>query len=190
MVIKRIKKLINGKKTQNEKMKKLNIGCGKTPKKGFVNLDVEEYKTNDITWNLDKFPYPIKDDDFDYAEAIQVMEHLENTTRILEELNRIIIKGGILHIEVPYFRNTQAYAITHKRFFSICMWRILTGEVKATSNINQNLFKIKKIRLSFRLLYRLIGISFFANKFPQVYEDLLGHLFPATDIILDLECSK
>ena len=118
------------------------------------------------------------------------MEHLGNTLEILEELHRIMKKGAILHIEVPYFRGTAAYAITHKKFFSIQMFRILTGEVPASSKINQKLFKIKKLRLSFRKLYRLLGLHIFANKYPQLYEDFLGHIFPATDIILDLKCVK
>jgi hypothetical protein len=94
--------------------------------------------------------------------------------------------GGRLHIEVPYFRATPAFAVTHKRFFSVQMVRILVGEVAASSKINKKLFRIRRLRLSFRRAYRLLGIGYFANKYPHLYEDFLGHLFPAGDIIIDL----
>ena len=171
-------------------MEKLNFGSGRTVKEGFVNVDLHKYPGIAKAFDFEKFPYPFKDDTFDYVETIQVMEHLENTTEILEEFHRIMKSGGRLHIEVPYFRGVSAYAVTHKRFFSVQMIRILTGQVKASSKINQNIFKLRKLRLSFRKAYRILGISFIANKNPKLYEEFLGHIFPATDLIIDLECRK
>ena len=171
-------------------MKKLNFGSGKSIKKGFVNVDLHKYPGVDKSFNFEEIPYPFEDNTFDYVETIQVMEHLENTMEVLEELHRIIKNKGILHIEVPYFRGIPAYAITHKRFFSIQMFRIIAGEISASSKMNQKMFRINKIKLSFRRFYKLLGISFFAKKFPNIYEEFLGHIFPATDIIVDLECIK
>lgn len=47
------------------KKKKLNLGCGKDIKKEYVNLDIRKFPGVDIIHDLNKFPYPFKDDSFD-----------------------------------------------------------------------------------------------------------------------------
>ena len=46
-------------------MRKLNFGCGRDIKKGWDNCDKQEGK-GIITFNADKFPYPFKDNTYDY----------------------------------------------------------------------------------------------------------------------------
>ena len=67
-------------------MKKLNLGSGRNVKKGFVNVDIHKYEGVDKAFDFEKFPYPFKDNTFDYVETVQVMEHLGNTLEILEEV--------------------------------------------------------------------------------------------------------
>ena len=100
-------------------MKKLNIGCGKDYRKGYINLDIDKNVKSDVTHNLEKFPYPFKDDSLDEIFMKHVLEHLNDTVKTMKELKRIIKKEGIIKIEVPYYKNKGAFRDpTHRRFFT------------------------------------------------------------------------
>ncbi|MCZ7614805.1 MAG: hypothetical protein M5T52_15055 [Ignavibacteriaceae bacterium] len=44
-----------------KEMKKLNLGCGKDIKDGYINLDIVDYGGNQIH-DINSFPYPFKED--------------------------------------------------------------------------------------------------------------------------------
>ena len=44
---------------------KLNIGCGKKILNGYINLDVVKLPGVDIVHDLNKYPWPFKDNYFD-----------------------------------------------------------------------------------------------------------------------------
>jgi len=98
---------------------KLHLGCGTNLKKGWINLDISKEVKPDICHNLDKFPYPFKDNFFDYVYADNVLEHLEDLMKTMEELNRITKKEGIIEIIVPLAPTMHAFRDpTHKLFFT------------------------------------------------------------------------
>jgi len=100
-------------------MKRLNVGCGLDYKKGYINLDIEKKFKHDITHNLEKFPYPFKEGEFDEIFCSHILEHLVDISKTLKELRRILKKGGKIKIEVPYYKNKGAFRDpTHKRFFT------------------------------------------------------------------------
>jgi SAM-dependent methyltransferase len=100
-------------------MKKLNMGCGLDIKEGYINLDLRDDINVDVIHNLNKFPYPFKDNEFDEILCKNVLEHLENTREVLKELKRIIKKDGVIILEVPYYKNKGAFRDpTHRRFFT------------------------------------------------------------------------
>lgn len=91
-------------------MNKLNLGCGIVKKKGWINTDRE--------LDLNKFPYPFKNESADEIELCHVLEHLLYPTRVIEECYRILKPGCILRVIVPYYRSIGAYAdIDHVHFF-------------------------------------------------------------------------
>lgn len=100
-------------------MQKLNFGCGLDVRDGWDNVDCQKDKRLSKSFDFDVFPYPIKNDTYDYVLANQVLEHLDRPERVLEELHRICKNGAIIHIEVPYYNNRGAYAdITHRHYFA------------------------------------------------------------------------
>ena len=85
-----------------EKLKKLNIGCGKDykdPKLGWVNLDFNsDYKT-DIRHNLNKFPYPFKDKEIDHIYCSHILEHVSDLFKTMKELElQIELKKILLEL--------------------------------------------------------------------------------------------
>jgi SAM-dependent methyltransferase len=99
--------------------KKLNLGCGTDIKEGWINLDNFDSNTLDVIHNLETFPYPFEDNYFDEIIAINVLEHIENPVRVIEELHRITTKNGKVTIRVPYYNSKDMGTDpTHKNFFS------------------------------------------------------------------------
>jgi len=89
---------------------KLNIGCGTDIRAGYVNLDAAPLPGVDVVHDLNEFPYPFKDNTFTEILAKNVFEHLPDTVRVMEELYRIALRNGIVHIRVPYWNSYITYA--------------------------------------------------------------------------------
>jgi len=97
---------------------KLNLGCGRFKKKGFLNMDIDPDTNPDLMWDLDKTPYPFDEESFLLIEADHVLEHLNNPFKIMKELNRILKLGGKLIIKVPHASRGFTHA-DHKRGFDV-----------------------------------------------------------------------
>jgi len=75
----------------------LDIGCGNHKVKGAIGLDFVKIKGVDIVHDLNKIPYPFKDNSFDVIYANQVLECLEiPLDNVLGELCRICKPEGRL----------------------------------------------------------------------------------------------
>jgi len=97
---------------------KINLGCGNVRMKGYVGMDVVKLPAVDVVHDLNKFPYPFKDNSVQEVFADNVLEHVENLVRVMEELHRICVPGAIIKIYVPYAKSDGAFKDpTHKNFF-------------------------------------------------------------------------
>ncbi len=83
--------------------KKLNLGCGKEKKEGCVNVDINSGCEPDVVHNLDVFPYPFAESEFDEVYLDHVIEHLESPLAVLEELFRISKNDGRIILKCPHF---------------------------------------------------------------------------------------
>lgn len=104
----------------NEELRglKLNLGCGKKIIEGYLNADRNDNLGAEIICDLEVFPYPFKDNECAYILMDNVLEHLEDTIKVMEELHRISKPGAIIEIIVPHYSSCGAFShITHKRFF-------------------------------------------------------------------------
>jgi len=54
-----------------------------------TTVDIDEEGNPDVVHDLDEFPYPFDEDEFDTCWLIHVLEHLENPDQALEEAKRI-----------------------------------------------------------------------------------------------------
>lgn len=84
-------------------VKRLNLGCGRYPKAGFVNVDIRDEPQVDVVHNLSVLPYPFEDASFDEIEADHLLEHLTDVFGVMRELHRILKPGGRLTLRVPHF---------------------------------------------------------------------------------------
>ena len=91
------------------KGKILDIGYGQTPNlflKGEVygidiqKINVPNYKkTFQVNLNFQRLPF--KDNEFDCIVASEIIEHLENPSFLLREINRVLKEKGVLLIGTP-----------------------------------------------------------------------------------------
>lgn len=103
---------------ESEGLKKLNLGCGKFKKEGYVNLDCCSHLDPDIVHNLNSVPYPFSDSSFELVEADHVLEHLSDPFGAMKELHRILKSGGSAIIKVPHFSRGFMHP-EHKRGFDV-----------------------------------------------------------------------
>jgi len=91
---------------------KLNIGCSKRPKPGWVNNDIIPFKGVDVLFDLGKDTFPFKDNTFIEIEACHVLEHLDvyQLFHCMDECFRVLQPTGHLHVEVPRW-GTQAWLL-------------------------------------------------------------------------------
>ena len=80
----------------------LNIGCGHNKFVGGVNVDAYDTCNPDITWDLNKTPWPwAKDNEYDIIYALHVFEHLDDWWAVFKECARVLRVGGKLEVRVP-----------------------------------------------------------------------------------------
>jgi SAM-dependent methyltransferase len=178
----------------------LEIGAGKNPYQGksnekVIHLDIIRLPHIEVIHDLNKFPWPFKNNEFDEVLARHVFEHLNDVVRTMKEIGRILKSNGILKIWVPYFASPDAYVdLTHKHFFtlkSFDYWddsTLLGGVCKhEVGNIK---FKIMKKELQFPKICKFFIINIFAKKFPNVYEHFFSRIFPACEVYFELKIVK
>lgn len=122
---------------------KLNIGCGKRYKEGYVNIDKQ--KPADLILDLEKAKLPFKDNEVDEIYASHILEHIHNLIPLMNEFYRILKKNGRIIIKVPQFPGWGAIADpTHCRFFVLQSFDYFTEEGYAKADYHVKPWKIIK----------------------------------------------
>lgn len=85
----------------------LNIGCGFRKIDEAINVDAFSNCEPDIQWDLNKMPWPWRDNSVDGIYASHIMEHLTDWFAAFVECARILKPGGTLEIRVPDHTSTQ-----------------------------------------------------------------------------------
>jgi SAM-dependent methyltransferase len=98
---------------------KLHVGSGNDILPGWINHDLAPLPGVDVVHDLEAFPWPFEDNGFEEIRMINVLEHLSNAIKSIEELHRISNSGAKVCIRVPYWNSRDmATDPTHKTFFS------------------------------------------------------------------------
>jgi SAM-dependent methyltransferase len=167
----------------------LDIGCGSAKTPGAVGLDISADTDADIVHNLDELPYPIEDASFDQILMQDVIEHVREPIKVLEELHRIARPGARIQLRTPHFSSILAYGDpTHRHYFSTIAIRSLAEPRFA--HYTDVRFRVVHVTLDLWLPFRLVGLGALANRFPETYEKYLAFRFPTMNIRAELEVLK
>lgn len=91
---------------------RVNLGCGRDVRDGWLNIDQfhsEGSDRPDLLCDFDTERVPLEDDSVDYVELIHVIEHLRNPLHVMEEVHRILKPNGMVHIACPHGSSDDAF---------------------------------------------------------------------------------
>ena len=170
--------------------KKLNIGCGKDIKKGYVNIDKFSLAGVDVVHDLNVFPWPFKDNSFEEINAEMILEHLDNWTKALEEIWRVSKNKARIKVIVPFF--PSIYSVidpTHKNFFTYFTFDYFQPNHNFSyySKAKFNILK-RHIRFSWNPVLNIL--SYPINWFPKFYSRYFAFMLPSNSLEFELETIK
>ena len=97
---------------------RLDVACGSNKTPGFFGVDIGG-KDVDVTWDLEKFPWPFPDNSVDEIVCNHYIEHTKDLIAFMNELYRIMVPGGTAIIRAPYYNSMRAWQDpTHVRAIS------------------------------------------------------------------------
>lgn len=180
-------------------MIKIDFGCGGSKKPGFIGVDILQLDGVDIVHNLTSFPYPFEDNSVDEIWLDNVLEHIPNPMRVVEELWRISKGGTKLTIAVPYCRSHWATIDpTHVNFFGVNWFNYFDPShpfqqkmqySKATFKVEKFVFDREWLEKGETGIFHRLLLKF-AQKNPDGYETKLSHILPLNSLTFYLTAIK
>lgn len=187
-------------------MKILDVGCGNAKTPGAIGIDSNPNTAADILCDLNRYPWPFPDDSFDRIVCNHIVEHVENFIRFVEEVHRVARASAHVEILTPHFTNRFSYTdpthLRHLSYFSFDYFvaqppfkpSLLSRAFETQSPLVEFYSRVRfaKVRVFLRLgrPFRLMGLQWFANRFPYFYEAYLAFIFPARDLYFTLKVIK
>lgn len=103
---------------------RLNLGCGKFPMKGWVNVDGTRGPGVDHVMNLERIhSWPWDTDSVDEVYASHVIEHIQNPLRMMNQLHRVCKPDARATFLCPYGSSDDAWVNpTHVREMYVGSW--------------------------------------------------------------------
>ena len=176
---------------------KIDFGCGKSKKDGFIGVDILKLDGVDVVHDLTKRPYPFEDNVASEIYMDNVLEHLNQPLKVIEELHRISKNNGKITIAVPYFRSHYATIDpTHVNFFGVNYFNYFDPDHHFCTGYEYSKARFKVVKMTFdkewennsNFFHRIL-INF-AHKYPYKYEARLSHLFPLSSLTFELKVIK
>lgn len=99
---------------------RLNLGCGRDHKTGYVNVDFNQ--PCDLLFDLSNFPWPWSNESCDEILMLDFLEHFSyrKTEDILHECWRILKENGSLIVQVPDFEHCSNAILDCGEFLCNC----------------------------------------------------------------------
>ncbi len=168
-------------------MKTLDVGCGNKKFPGSIGIDKCIDSKADIICNLERFPWPLRDNFFDLIFCRHILEHFTDAVRPMEEIHRLSKPNAKLIIEVPHFSHPDASRDpTHKHYFTYHSFDYFTD----------NPLYPKYTKARFKILKREFKAASGINRFissrikPHRYEERYARIFPSYGLYFELEVLK
>jgi len=189
---------------ENVRGRILDVGCGNKPFEKYLESMVTEYIGCDVVQSslqkvdvvCDATDIPFENECFDSIISTQVLEHISETDLCLQEMYRLLVKGGILILTVPFVWPIHEEPYDYYRFtehglrFKLERVGFKNMKIKATGglwislglmflsfgcrNINK---KTNVLCLFFLRIYNKVFLLIFNNIFS-----FLNRLFPCKRI--------
>tara|TARA_S200000501_G_scaffold291189_1_gene276361 strand:+ start:96 stop:782 length:687 start_codon:yes stop_codon:yes gene_type:complete len=142
---KSLKNLINSPKTV------LNVGSGSNtilgskfwdliPKKNTNLINLDLYPGSNVDVVCDACNMPFDNETFDLVVCQALLEHVENPLKIIEEIHRVLKKGGNIYCTVPFLQGYHADPKDFQRFTLNGMEHLLNNFIIVQKGISSGPF--------------------------------------------------
>lgn len=174
-------------------MRRLNVGCGRDVRRGWVNLDRAPLPGVDVVHDLDAGPLPFENDCFDEVLCRDVLEHVD-LLAAMRELHRVLRPGGRLRIRVPHFTSRNVWDDpTHRRAFALSTFDAFVAGHRRAWEVEVHFSRVAARRLEFEKAWVLSFnrlVEPLVNRLPlprYLYEGtFLARLLPAENLVVEL----
>jgi hypothetical protein len=181
---------------------KLDLGCGMS-KTGpdYVGVDVLDGPAVDVVGDALDVLRALEDERVVEVYSAHFFEHVDNLSALIDELERVLVVGGRLHVVVPHFSNPYYYSDpTHRRPFGLYTFSYFAEDPVLRRRVptygRAPRLQLQAARLNFRssiefraryrvktALGRLVNSSVWAQEF---YEENLAGIVPCYELDFEL----
>ncbi len=149
-------------------MRILDVGCGVNKQPGAIGLDRNPDSRADVLADLDRYPYPFRDNAFDGLVAIHVIEHVGDVIRAMEEFHRLVRAGGWVRIETPHYTDFSSFCDpTHRWHLNSYSFRYFGEDHGGFGYYSRCRFREISVRVRLLALWRWLGFEFLVNRVPR-----------------------
>jgi len=167
----------------------LDVGCGSNKKEGAVGIDRVKLPGVDVVHNIDQFPWPFESGTFDGIIMSQVVEHVENVLKTMEEVHRVGRPGCVVKIYTPHFSSFNSWTDpTHRWHLAYRSFDLFCENRNYVYTPVQ--FKLLSRNFTFGKGLLCLPGRFISALSPEIYEKYFCYLFPAKDIEFSLQIEK
>jgi SAM-dependent methyltransferase len=155
-----------------------------------VTMDIQPRTNPDVVHDLNVRPWPIADDSFEVIYCKDIIEHVDDVVRVMEEIHRVGKAGGKVVILTPHYSCANSFTDpTHKHHLGLFSFDYFTGENEWDFYTTARFRRLSR-RIVFYGRYKNLHISWLANRWPRFYEEHLAWIFPAWYMSFELEIVK
>ena len=172
----------------------LDVGCGVNKHPGSIGIDRNARARPDVLCDLDRFPYPLRDNSFDSVRVVHVIEHLADVIRSMEEFHRLARPGGRVFIVTPHYTDSSSFCDpTHRWHLNSFSLRYFGEDHGGFGYYSASRFREISVRLKLLALWKWLGFEFLVNHSRRVrrfWEYYLCYIVRGKVIEWELEAIK
>ena len=132
-------------------------------------MDRNRASRADVLADLDRFPYPFRDNSFDQLRAVHVIEHLADVIGAVEEFHRMVKPGGSIYIATPHYTDFSSFCDpTHRWHLNSYSFRYFGEDHGGFGYYSSARLREISIRVRLLALWRYLGFELLVNRFRRV----------------------
>jgi SAM-dependent methyltransferase len=142
----------------------LDVGCGINKLPGSIGIDRNPASRADVLVELDRFPYPFKDNAFNGLQAIHVIEHVSDVIRAIEEFHRIVRPDGEVYLVTPHYTDFSSFCDpTHRWHLNSYSLRYFGSDNAGYGYYSTARFDETSVQVKLLNLWKWLGFEFLVN---------------------------
>lgn len=170
------------------KGKVLDVGCGSKPYQllfsgtQYIGLELKG-SIRDADYYYDGITFPFEDGEFDTVFSSEVLEHVFRPEQFISEIHRVLKKGGLLLLTVPFVWDEHEQPYDYARYSSFGLHHLLT---QGGFDIMEQYKSMNDARCIFQMinayLYKVsVPVAYLLSPFVNIVGELLGAFLPKND---------